>query len=286
MRKDALHQNLTMRYFSRSRVTVRFFRVFHLLLLSTLVLGCKKVIDVNLNDAAPQFVIEGNVYSSPGPYYVQISKTVNYSSNNQFPPVSGARVVIRDVTAGLSDTLVEIQQGRYATRSLTGVAGRTYQLQLFAEGKNFTATSTLPVPVLLDSVSFEKISRPGGKTDWYAVINYQDPAGISNYYLFTMLVNGRRINNTFVYDDRFSDGRYVSRTLRTDSTYINPGDSVTVTMQHMGKEGFDYYSTFSQVTGNGALQTISPANPISNISNGALGYFLATHSNTRKRVAR
>jgi hypothetical protein len=286
MKKDALHQNLTLGYFSSMKATARSFQLFLLLLLVTSGMSCKKIIDVNLNDAAPQLVVEGNIYSTPGPYYIQISKTVNYSSNNQFPPVSGARVVIRDVTANLSDTLIEIQQGRYATRLLSGVAGRTYQLQIVAEGKNYTASSTIPSPVLLDSVSFEKISRPGGKTDWFAVINYQDPAGISNYYLFTLLVNGRRINNTFVYDDRFSDGRYVSRTLRTDSTYINPGDSVTVTMQHMGKEGFDYYSTFAQVTGNGALQTISPANPISNISNGALGYFLATHTNTRKRVAR
>jgi hypothetical protein len=257
-----------------------------LILISLSSISCRKVIDINLNDADPQIVIEGNIYNTQGPYYIQISKTVNYSANNQFPPVQGARVVIRDLTAAITDTLREIQEGLYATQKLTGAAGRNYQLDVTTGGKNYSAISRMPAAAQLDSVSFEKISRPGSKTDWYAVINYQDPAGINNYYLFTLFVNGRRINNTFVYDDRFSDGRYVSRTLRTDSAYINPGDSIRVVMQHMGKEGFDYYSSFSQVTGNGALQTISPANPNSNLSGGALGYFIASYSSTQSTVAR
>ena len=235
--------------------------------------GCTKIIEVNLNDADPQVVIEANVQNSSGPHYVQISKTVNYSASNQFPAVTGAKVIIKDLTGGVADTLIELQQGLYATRIVTGVAGRTYQLEVTTGGKSYSAQSKMPAAAQLDSVSFEKI-------------NYQDPAGINNYYLFTLFVNGRRINNTFVYDDRFSDGRYVSRTLRTDSAYINPGDSVRVLMQHMGKEGFDYYSSFSQVTGNGALQTISPANPNSNLTGGALGYFIASYTSTRRTVAR
>ena len=152
--------------------------------------------------------------------------------------------------------------------------------------QNYTANTLLPQPVALDSVSFEKLSRPGGKIDYYAVINYQDPPGVSNYYQFTLLVNNRRINNTFAFEDRLSDGKYVSRTLRTDSAYINLGDSVTVIMNHMGKEGYQYYNTFFQVTGNGSLQSISPANPISNISNKALGYFIDSATQTKKAVAK
>ena len=257
-----------------------------LILISFTAICRQQVIDVNLNDPDPQIVIEGNIYNTPCPYYIQISKTVNYSANNQFPSVNGARVIIQDLTALITDTLREIQEGLYATQKITGVAGRNYQLRVETGGKIINAASKMPAAAQLDSVSFEKIIRPGAKTDWYAVINYQDLAGVSNYYLFTLFVNGRRINNTFVYDDRFSDGRYVSRTLRTDSAYINPGDSVRVVMQHMGKEGFDYYSSFSQVTGNGALQTISPANPNSNLSGGALGYFIASYSSTRRAVAR
>ncbi|MFN7585077.1 MAG: DUF4249 family protein, partial [Bacteroidota bacterium] len=85
--------------------------------------GCTKIIDVNLNDADPQLVIEANVLNTPSPYYVQISKTVNFSANNQFPPITGARVIIQDITGGVKDTLTELQAGLYITQRLTGVAG-------------------------------------------------------------------------------------------------------------------------------------------------------------------
>jgi hypothetical protein len=249
-----------------------------------IILGsCKKIIEVNLNDASPQIVVEGNIYNTPGPYAIRVSKTINYSANNQFPPVSGANMIVKDITDGLSDTLTESTPGLYLTKKLKGISGHEYQLQLTVGSQNYTANTLLPQPVALDSVSFEKLSRPGGKIDYYAVINYQDPPGVSNYYQFTLLVNNRRINNTFAFEDRLSDGKYVSRTLRTDSAYINLGDSVTVIMNHMGKEGYQYYNTFFQVTGNGSLQSISPANPISNISNKALGYFIASATQTKKQ---
>lgn len=248
--------------------------------------GCKKVIDVNLNDASPQIVVEGNIYNTPGPYTIRISKTVNYSADNQFPPVTGASVLVKDITDGTLDTLKESTPGLYLTKKIKGVSGHEYQLLLTTGSQSYTANTLLPQPVPFDSVSFEKLSRPGGKTDWYAVINYQDPAGVSNYYQFSLLVNGRKINNTFAFEDRLSDGKYVSRTLRTDSAYISLGDSVTVIMNHMGKEGYQFYSTYFQVTGNGSLQSISPANPISNISNKALGYFFASATQTRKALAK
>ena len=248
--------------------------------------GCKKIIDINLNDASPQIVVEGNIYNTPGPYSIRISKTVNYSADNQFPPVTGASVLVKDITDGTLDTLTESTPGLYFTKKIKGVSGHEYQLLLTTGAQTYTANTILPQPVPFDSVSFEKLSRPGGKIDWYAVINYQDPAGVANYYQFSLLVNGRKINNTFAFEDRLSDGKYVSRTLRTDSTYISLGDSVTVIMNHMGKEGYQFYSTYFQVTGNGSLQSISPANPISNISNKALGYFFASATQTRKAVAK
>jgi hypothetical protein len=248
--------------------------------------GCKKVIDVNLNDASPQIVVEGNIYNTPGPYSIRISKTVNYSADNLFPPVTGASVLVKDITDGTLDTLKELTPGLYLTKKIKGVSGHEYQLLLTTGSQSYTANTLLPQPVPFDSVSFEKLSRPGGKTDWYAVVNYQDPVGVANYFQFSLLVNGRKINNTFAFEDRLSDGKYVSRTLRTDSAYISLGDSVTVIMNHMGKEGYQYYSTFFQVTGNGSLQSISPANPISNISNKALGYFFASATQTRKALAK
>ena len=56
--------------------------------------SCSKVVNINLNDASPKIVIEGNITNAAGPYFVKITKTVNFSAANIFPAVSGAVVTI------------------------------------------------------------------------------------------------------------------------------------------------------------------------------------------------
>ena len=71
--------------------------------------SCQKVIDIDLNSAAPQIVIEGSISDQPGPYTVKITKTVNFSETNIFPAVSGAAVTVSD-DAGNSETLQKLLQ--------------------------------------------------------------------------------------------------------------------------------------------------------------------------------
>ncbi len=47
--------------------------------------SCTKVINVNLNNANPNIVIEGVISDGAGPYQVQLSQTVNFSDPNIFP---------------------------------------------------------------------------------------------------------------------------------------------------------------------------------------------------------
>jgi hypothetical protein len=54
-------------------------------------------------------------------------------------------------------------------------------------------------------------------------------------------------------------------------------------MNCVDKNVYDYFFTLSGVTGNNGFQTATPANPVSNISNGALGYFSA-HTTQRVKV--
>ena len=67
--------------------------------------------------------------------------------------------------------------------------------------------------------------------------NFQDPAGIANYYTFTEYVNGQAINQTFNFSDRLSDGKYIRRQLFNDSSYINPGDQVSYRDALCGQSG-------------------------------------------------
>ena len=60
-----------------------------LIMVAASIIGCTKIIDVDLKNAASQLVIEGIVNNS-SPAQVNILKTVQFSSSNVFPAVSGA----------------------------------------------------------------------------------------------------------------------------------------------------------------------------------------------------
>ena len=247
--------------------------VFLLALTAT---ACKKVISVDLNNVAPQIVIEGEVTNAKGPYQVRISKTVNFSATNTFPPVTDATVILTDSTTGLSEKLyASADSGTYLTRTTVGSPKHTYTLKVTVEGKQYTAVSKMPQPVFLDSVTFALNFDFNNKQQINAVVNFRDPVGLGNYYQFNEVLDGRQIPNVFVFEDRLSDGRYIQQPLFNDSAYLKKDDTLVLTMNCVDENIYNYFFTLANVTGNNNFQTATPANPVTNWNNGALGYFSA-----------
>jgi hypothetical protein len=245
------------------------------LLALVIVSACKKVIDVNLKNVAPQIVIEGNITDAAGPYIVRLSKTVDFSASNVYPAVTNATVTITDSTIGRTDLLVQADSGLYITTRIVGVSRHTYGLKVSVDGQTYSAASTMPVRVPLDSIGFGENLGVNGDQQINAVVNFRDPAGSGNNYMFTEYVNGRLIPNIFVFEDRLSDGRYIQDPLFNDSAYLKRGDTLVLNMSCIDKNNYNYFYTLMNVTGNNNFQSVTPANPVGNISNGALGYFSA-----------
>ena len=237
--------------------------------------SCQKVVNLKLNTIPPQIVIQGEITDSGAPFSIMINQTVDFYASNSFPPVTGAVVKISD-DAGDSDSLIEYTPGIYSTQGLLGKPGLTYTLSVSVQGKNYTAVSKMPMPVKLDSVNFELTSGFGIQRI-NAIVNFQDPPGIPNYYQFQEYINGQLFNKEiFILDDRLSDGKYISNTLRTDSSYLNSGDVLKVRMYSVDENVYNYFLQLRQSSGTGAFNsTASPANPTTNITGGALGYFSA-----------
>jgi hypothetical protein len=237
--------------------------------------SCQKVVTLNLTSAPPQLIIQGNITDTQGPDTVKIMRSVNFYADNNFPNVGGATVIISD-NNGARETLTEIAKGIYITNTLKGTPGNTYTLVATVNDTTYTATSTMPKPVDLDSVTF-LISSTFQKDKITAVANFQDPVGIDNYYRFQEHINGALYTRTFfAFSDRLSDGRYVNLNLRTDTINIHPGDLLQVDMFSVDKNDYNYFFELSQSTTTGAFGTnASPSNPVTNISNGAYGYFSA-----------
>ncbi len=243
--------------------------------------ACNKVININLNDAAPQLVIQGSVSNAAGLTTVTISRTINYSLDNVFPTVSNAAVTITDSTVGTTATLAETTAGTYQTSVLQGVPGHTYLLKVLVAGKTYTSSSTMPKAVNLDSITFQ-INSGFGQTLINPMPNFQDPPSINNNYQFIQSINNRVTKKIFVFDDRLSDGKYIARQIFNDSAYIQLKDTVQLEMRCLDNNVYEYFKQLSGLDPTNGQPT-APANPNSNIVGGSLGYFSA-HTSQKKKV--
>jgi hypothetical protein len=262
------------------------FKIFFFSVCQVILFSCQKVVTLNLSTSAPQLVIQGEVTDGPGPYKISINQSVDFYADNNYPTVSGAVVELTD-DQGNSDSLKETSPGVYSTSVLQGKPGSTYSLSVTAQNNHYSAVSTMPYAVPLDSVTFN-VTSGFGQQRIDAMVNFQDPPAVANYYEFVEYINGQAFpRNNFVLDDRLSDGKYISLVLRTDSSYIVSGDDVRVDMYSIDENTYTYFLELRQSSGTGAFNaTASPANPTTNMVGGALGYFSAHTTQSKSVIVR
>ncbi|SFE60335.1 protein of unknown function [Chitinophaga sp. CF118] len=242
--------------------------------------GCTKTIDVQLRSVPPQIVIQGNITNAGGPYYITINQTVPFDAQNTYPPISNAQVIVLDSNDNVLDKFTETTPGNYISHNLIGQVGHTYKLSVIIDGKEYTASSTMPKHVAMTFLSFSR-QKIFNETRNLPQVNFQDPPDVTNYYVFTVLVNNVPYKAFYAMDDRLSDGKFIRKELYMDSAYIQARDNVTVIMANVDKNIYNYFYVLQSNSGN---STVTPSNPPSNISNNALGYFGAESVDIKSEV--
>ncbi len=244
--------------------------------------SCEDVIDLNLATTEPRLVIQGNIYDEPGPYIVTLSQTVDFDASSVYPPVTGALVIISD-NLGSTDTLVESSAGRYITSTLAGEPGNSYTLTVAIGDDLYSAVSTMPYAVTPDSVYLEENTFDGEKQ---VGVSFYDPIDTVNYYRLIQTKNSKPIEGFYTANDELFDGQKMSYSFQGDGPGesddpIVDGDTITVWLESVDKAVYNYFRT----AGGDMIQSSTPANPISNISNGAMGYFKASAIRSNSLIA-
>ncbi len=248
--------------------------------ISSLLASCEKVIDLDLNSAETRIVIEGNITPEVGPYEVIITTSGDYYTAAGIMPISGAQVILSD-DIGNSDTLSETSDGIYLTDNMVGISEHTYSLEVVYEGNNYSGSEYLPSKVAIDSLSYEEIPKNAGPPPeesenkiYNIYCNFNDPPDNDDYYRFIILINGEesesRGGNYNITDDQLFDGQHVKYAI----WYVEaaPQDTITIIMDAIGFNTYEYYRTLNDALSSGGMGG-TPFNPISNLSNDALGYF-------------
>ena len=218
------------------------------------------------------------------PFTVLISKTSPYFGAQTKNPVSGAIVSVR-VDKGKAKYFAETSPGLYRLERTIALAGYWYIVDVEYEGVIYTARSFLNETVPIAELSFSYFDGFGFFDSGYKVNTYiKDPAGKENYYRLKFLVNGKPTDDRkeiTLYSDKLFNGKDVG--LGQRSIVFTETDTLTVELQSIDKSAYNYFSTLESISGSVLQQSASPANPISNFNNGALGYFSA-YSYDRKTV--
>ena len=254
------------------------FKRYLIFLFPVIFYGCEKVIEVNLNEAAPKIVIEGNISSDNNFAEVKISMTSSYFDTLPGDKVSGAKVVVTDNEGG-KFIFRETKEGLYKSPGISLKQGNTYQLSVESGNEIFLATSKLNSPVPIDSV--KTFYEPGSSfidEGYYLNVYFTDPKGVENFYRIKVFRNGKEKKSTddfIVFNDRYVEGNNVKITLFNDPYEIN--DTVRVQLISLDKDAFEFHRTFIDLV-NTNPGSAAPANPNTNFSNGALGYFSAWSS--------
>jgi hypothetical protein len=240
--------------------------------------SCQKVIEINLNKSAPKIIIEGSINDQLNSCYVKLSKTVNFDEPNTFPAVTGSSVSITD-DMGNSVILSEKSPGYYIAPLYRGFAGRTYTVSVVSEGKTYNAHTTMDNRVDIDTLlqqGFFMGGFRGSSLVKYVRIQFHDPGGINNYYKFVQKVNQNISTTIYIDDDMLRDGNLMTQDIIQIDPALVTGDTITIYLETIDKPVYEYFSQLWQVSGEGyGGSSASPANPVSNFDNGALGYFSA-----------
>jgi hypothetical protein len=237
--------------------------------------SCEDVIKIELNYMEPKLVIEGVITDSDNTCIIKLSKTSDYFNPKTNPIVSDAVITLTDNT-GTTLNLYETEPGTYLGKSIKTKSNINYTLSIISEGKTFEAKATIPQKVKIDSLSCKYNSESIFYEVGYVVsCHFSDPEKFRNYYrLKTYNINDktRAKNSKDLYNDDLFNGNKVELPWSYD--VYQESDTVVVELYTLDMQTYDYYKTLFPISGGADMMSMTtPANPNTNINNGALGYF-------------
>ena len=262
-----------------------FKKYFSTILMGMFLLGCEKEIQLALDPNQSLLVIDGSITDEAGPYSIKLSKSNSISASSNFLAVTNALVIVKD-NLGQIDTLQHEKQGEYKTNKIKGIYGNTYYLEVQVADKKYTANTTMPQKIFLDSLRINPSSiKINGEIRYNVIPVYVDPITLGNSYRFIQKINDTLDQTFHVFNDNLNNGKENQRPLRggSDSLEVKLKDIVAVEMQCITRTTYLYYYSLYQQSGAGPGGGTTPANPPSNIMGGALGIFSA-HTVQRKQI--
>lgn len=270
--------------------------------LSVVLLSCEKGVTFDLDEPAPKLVVEATIETGGLPVVI-LSKSQNYFA--QITPdilaasfVHNAEVYMSNgiVTNKFKENSVTLSNGdkfyfyqpdqSNPANVFVGQENTQYSLRIVSDAKEYTATTKIPkITRRIDSMFSKPAAGSNDPNKAVVMVRATDQPGFGDYIRYFTKRNSEGFYPAFnsVFDDQVIDGstyeveveRGIDRTqdLPDDYTLFEKGDTVTMKLCQIDKATFDFWRTMEFSYTNIGNPFGSPTKVLSNISNGALGYF-------------
>ncbi len=280
-----------------------FTKILILIIASVIIFSCEKEVTVDLPRPEDRIVFEGSIENNQ---YASLIITRNTAYFDVVDANTLVDMVVIDTSAIITVTdgiiIDTLQLGfdfngfipiKYAGSKLKGEIGKTYTLNAFIEGNSYSAVTTIPQPLELDSVRF-KYNNPDATEDstGFLWLYANDPPVLGDYYkIFTKTINKDSI---FVHpfnsvtDDQFFNGQPIELGV---SRGYNPasgeesdqseediprwmfvkGETVVVKFCTIDAKHYDFWYSIELQNSSDGNPFAAPVTIKSNIEGGALG---------------
>lgn len=265
--------------------------------------ACEKTIQLQPQSLESELVVDGNIESGQAPFIV-LSRSLNYFSSINPAVLNGSQV--HNATVILTDGIKTHQLKEYSqpigggysisyystdssnlSTSITGEPGKTYNLAIGVNGRQYSATTHIPaLNKKLDSLWWKKAPGNTDSSKVVLITKTTDPPGFGNYIrYFTKVNNGAYLPGlNSVFDDQIVDGStyeiQVDQGINRnnppkieDYGYFAKGDTVTVKFCNIDKATFDFWRTLEYSYQSIGNPFSTPTTILGNITNGGLGAF-------------
>ncbi|MFK7757223.1 MAG: DUF4249 domain-containing protein [Flavobacteriales bacterium] len=272
------------------------YTLFQLFALTVLLISCTKEIDFDLNEEGfDRLVVEGFITNQVKAHEVRLSRTTSYYIEQSPKAVSGAIVNVSNGVHSWVMTEDPIGSGRYSTPTdAFGIVGQIHELSIETDGQTYIATDEMAAVATLDSVTveYELFEFPDKDEEfpgfWNLNIWTMETPETENFYRWRTFINGVTSSDTIRFssfsNDQGLDGAnltgYTIEEYAEDEMEI--GDLITLEQHGISRSYYDMLQAVTEQTEiEGGLFDPPAANVLSNVSNGALGFFSASSVSTK-----
>lgn len=263
--------------------------IVYIIILFAITSCYRERIDLELNDNENKKVVVTGFISTLDEYpAININYTVDYTGPLKTDPISGASVQLTD--GQQTYELVENTPGKYiSTTAWTPVIGAQYDLRILIDQQEYTSSHKLyPCPEI-QNLQSQRIDEWEDEEDpdhiYEVLFDFQENSTTGDGYYGVSYTKGSPIGDTlfvggFVNDD-IGNGQYFENVGITDYDYLHAlGDTAIVEIYSIGTKSVDYLIELATETFRGGPFDPPPANVSTNITGGAIGYFMIADART------